>query len=59
MTNGILTKMRQGLKSFRPSEQIANYILNNPEEARTCRLLKWLKVELVKQVLLDFVKLLD
>ncbi|MCR2044506.1 MurR/RpiR family transcriptional regulator [Anaerosalibacter massiliensis] len=36
MTNGILTKLRQGIDSFRPSEQkIANYILNNPKEAAT------------------------
>ncbi len=35
MPNGILTKMRQGMESFRPSEQkIANYIINNPQEAK-------------------------
>jgi DNA-binding MurR/RpiR family transcriptional regulator len=35
MPNGILAKMRQGMESFRPSEQkIANYIINNPQEAK-------------------------
>lgn len=44
MTNGILTKMRQGLKSFRPSEQkIANYILNNPEEAKDLSVIEMAK----------------
>lgn len=34
MSNGILTKMRQGMESFTPSEQkIAGYILDNPKEA--------------------------
>ncbi len=35
MSNEILTKMRQGMNSFRPSEQkIAAYILENPMEAK-------------------------
>ncbi|MCF6465335.1 MurR/RpiR family transcriptional regulator [Clostridium sp. Cult2] len=44
MDNSILTKMEQGMKSFRPSEKkIAKYILNNSKEARDLSIIEMAK----------------